>query len=182
MAPHSIVLAWRIPRTGEPGGLLSMGSHRVGHDWGDLAAAVCHCKKFAYIYQNWKHHSAWRGVKKKELNIAVKYDNILGEMGLLRLMFITRISSVAEGIVLERKGPLPVLLESRNLKRSGTSVCASFWFLLSFIPGIFPTSKQDSGIPQRITLTIIRFMVSVAQQLLHPPVRPLKNEGFWETS
>ena len=32
MATYSSVLAWRIPRTGEPGGLLSMGSHRVGHD------------------------------------------------------------------------------------------------------------------------------------------------------
>ena len=32
MATHSSVLAWRIPRTGEPGRLLSMGSHRVGHD------------------------------------------------------------------------------------------------------------------------------------------------------
>ena len=32
MAAHSSVLAWRIPRTGEPGGLLSIGSHRVGHD------------------------------------------------------------------------------------------------------------------------------------------------------
>ena len=32
MATHSSVLAWRIPRTVEPGGLLSMGSHRVGHD------------------------------------------------------------------------------------------------------------------------------------------------------
>ena len=32
MATHSRVLAWRIPETGEPGGLLSMGSHRVGHD------------------------------------------------------------------------------------------------------------------------------------------------------
>ena len=32
MAIHSSVLAWRIPGTGEPGGLLSMGSHRVGHD------------------------------------------------------------------------------------------------------------------------------------------------------
>ena len=32
MASHSSVLAWRIPGTGEPGGLLSMGSHRVGHD------------------------------------------------------------------------------------------------------------------------------------------------------
>ena len=32
MATHSDVLAWRIPRMGEPGGLPSMGSHRVGHD------------------------------------------------------------------------------------------------------------------------------------------------------
>ena len=40
MATHSDVLAWRIPGMGEPGGLLSMGSHRVGHDWSDLAAAA----------------------------------------------------------------------------------------------------------------------------------------------
>ena len=40
MATHSSVLAWRIPGTEEPGGLPSMGSHRVGHDWSDLAAAV----------------------------------------------------------------------------------------------------------------------------------------------
>ena len=39
MATHSSVLAGRIPGTGEPGGLPSMGSHRVGHDWSDLAAA-----------------------------------------------------------------------------------------------------------------------------------------------
>ena len=40
MATHSSVLAWRIPGMGEPGGLPSMWSHRVGHDWSDLAAAV----------------------------------------------------------------------------------------------------------------------------------------------
>ena len=40
MATHSSILAWRIPGTGEPGGLLSMGSHRVGHDWSDLAVAA----------------------------------------------------------------------------------------------------------------------------------------------
>ena len=40
MATHSSVLAWRIPGTREPGGLPSMGSHRVGHDLSDLAAAV----------------------------------------------------------------------------------------------------------------------------------------------
>ena len=39
MATHSSVLAWRIPGTGESGGLPSMGLHRVGHDWSDLAAA-----------------------------------------------------------------------------------------------------------------------------------------------
>ena len=40
MATHSSVLAWRIPWTGEPGGLPSMGSHRVGHTWSNLAAAA----------------------------------------------------------------------------------------------------------------------------------------------
>jgi len=40
MATHSSVLAWRIPGTGEPGGLPSMGLHRVGHDWSDLEAVV----------------------------------------------------------------------------------------------------------------------------------------------
>ena len=40
MATHSSVLAWRIPGTEEPGGLASMGLHRVGHDWSDLAAAA----------------------------------------------------------------------------------------------------------------------------------------------
>ena len=40
MATHSSVLAWRIPGTGEPDGLPSLGSHRVGHDWRDLVATV----------------------------------------------------------------------------------------------------------------------------------------------
>ena len=40
MATHSSVLAWRIPGTEETGGQPSMGSHRVGHDWSDLAVAV----------------------------------------------------------------------------------------------------------------------------------------------
>ena len=40
MATHSSVLAWRIQGTLKPGGLPSVGSHRVGHDWSDLAAAA----------------------------------------------------------------------------------------------------------------------------------------------
>ena len=40
MATHSSILSWRIPETEEPGGLPSMGSRRIGHDWSDLAAAA----------------------------------------------------------------------------------------------------------------------------------------------
>ena len=40
MATHASVLVWRIPGMGEPGGLPSMGSHRVGHDWSASAAAA----------------------------------------------------------------------------------------------------------------------------------------------
>ena len=43
MATHSSILAWRIPGTGEPGGLPSMGLHRVGHDWSELAVAATVC-------------------------------------------------------------------------------------------------------------------------------------------
>ena len=43
MATHSSVLPWRSPGTGEPGGLLSMGSHRVGHDWSDLVVVSWSC-------------------------------------------------------------------------------------------------------------------------------------------
>ena len=44
MATHSSILAWRIPGTEEPGGLWSMGSHRVGHDCSNLAAASAYLR------------------------------------------------------------------------------------------------------------------------------------------
>ena len=58
MVTHSSVLAWRIPGTGEPGGLPSMGSHRVGHDWGDLAAAaaVWYFSGCCRVYIYFLHH------------------------------------------------------------------------------------------------------------------------------
>ena len=46
MATHSSILAWRIPGTAEPGGLPSLGSHRVGHDWSNLAAAAAEYSYF----------------------------------------------------------------------------------------------------------------------------------------
>ena len=52
METHSSVLAWRIPGTGEPGGLPSIGSHRVGHDWSNLAAtaAMLWVSSFSAVY------------------------------------------------------------------------------------------------------------------------------------
>ena len=46
MATHSSTLSWRIPGMAEPGGLQSMGSHRVEHDWSDLAAAAAYSNKY----------------------------------------------------------------------------------------------------------------------------------------
>ena len=63
MVTHSSALAWRIPGTGELGGLPSMESYRVGHDWSDLAAAVAETKYTyktyveSYIQQQHNTHS-----------------------------------------------------------------------------------------------------------------------------
>ena len=62
MATHSNILAWRIPGMAEPGGLPSMGSHRVGHDWSDLAAAE-------YIMRNARLDEAQAGIKIAGRNI-----------------------------------------------------------------------------------------------------------------
>ena len=65
VAIHSSVLAWRIPGTGELGRLPSMGSHRVGHDWSNLAAAAAwlllHCK--SRVKQLWVRPNASQSLK-----------------------------------------------------------------------------------------------------------------------
>jgi len=65
MATHSSVLAWRIPGTGEPGGLPSMGSHKVGHDWSDLAAGSSNLK----FKQAIKHDETNEECQKRKRNI-----------------------------------------------------------------------------------------------------------------
>ena len=70
MATHSSVLAWRIPETGEPGGLPSMGLHRVGHDWSDLAAAAAYPITNLLVYRVWYFH-------KKQLDPLKSYQQII---------------------------------------------------------------------------------------------------------
>ena len=50
MATHSSVLAWRIPGVGEPGGLQSMGSLRVGHDWANQQQQQCYVSNMTLSY------------------------------------------------------------------------------------------------------------------------------------
>ena len=69
MATHSSVLAWRIPGTGEPGGLSFLGSHRVRHDWSDLAAAtlltmpkpltVWITTNYGKFLNRWEYQTTW---------------------------------------------------------------------------------------------------------------------------
>ena len=69
MATHSSVLAWRIPGMGEPGGLPSVGSHRVRHDWSDFAAAYgcwgfpggSDGKESACKRETWVQSLGWEG-------------------------------------------------------------------------------------------------------------------------
>ena len=95
MATHSSVLAWRIPGMGEPGGLPSMGSHRVRHSWSDLAAVAaagedilyqwCHRSFFVYLHSlfSWNPkeqgytHINWKYSRHKISSIIPDKDLVL---------------------------------------------------------------------------------------------------------
>ena len=83
MATHSSVLAWRIPGTAGPGGLPSMGLHRVGHDWSNLAAAAAGClhglnlspHKILINYKGEKKWTfQWRKLANYHLNQVIKVN------------------------------------------------------------------------------------------------------------
>ena len=59
ITPYSSTLTWKIPWTGEPGGLPSMGSHRVGHDWSDLAAAAVSDQFFSKRFESNHSNREW---------------------------------------------------------------------------------------------------------------------------
>ena len=75
MATHSSIPAWRIPGTGELGGLPSMGLHRVRHDWSGLAAAAATAAAWfigKMIIQNIKWYHLWY-YKNKSLELELKW-------------------------------------------------------------------------------------------------------------
>ena len=82
MAAHSSVLAWRTPGTGEPGGLPSMGSHRVGHDWSDLAAAAAFI--FSYVLLNLNSRDGKSCCNEIQNHIAIALFSIMFLMKLIQ--------------------------------------------------------------------------------------------------
>ena len=81
MESHSSVLAWRIPGTGEPGGLPSVGSHRVGHEWSDLTAAAAVCTKVLFLsfsmneFSQYKDCFLWKEIYLHGLQSLQNFEN-----------------------------------------------------------------------------------------------------------
>jgi len=81
MATHSSILAWRIPGTEEPSGLPSMGSHRVGHDWSDLAVA-------AAWYFDWETFLKLLSIL--HMNLKATFEGCFGNTGGIDIFYENR--------------------------------------------------------------------------------------------
>ena len=165
MATHSSVLAWRIPGTGEPGGLLSMGSHRVGHDWSNLAAgaaAALFIVQLSHPYMTVRKTIAltrWTSVGKV-------MSLLLNMLSRLVIIFLPRsrslliswlqspsavileppkiksviVSTVSPSICHEVMGPDAIVLVFWMLSFKPTSSCSSF----TFTKTLFSSSSLSS--------------------------------------
>ena len=138
MATHSSVFAWRIPGTGEPGGLPSTGSHRVRHDWSDAAAAAAGsisgtlCTNLTWMLNTWNR--ALIGLENRKCPMESYTSSVL-----LSLNFVLYPSPII---------PLSHLLPQFNFCNSScphlmsfTCVLHSAWRTLSLF---FPFSSDSS--------------------------------------
>ena len=118
MAIYSSVLAWKIPGMGEPGGLPSMESHRVGHDWSDLAAAewVQLCSSLSILW-----HCLSLGFSIFSISPLIKYTQLWYRCAVSNELFrpfwfISKLSTYLRGKTSGNDGPN----HSRN---SGKGIC-----------------------------------------------------------
>ena len=135
MATHSSVLAWRIPGMAEPGGLLSMRSHRVGHNWSYLAAAEFNTSRNTLVptpkvkvtqSDSLRPHGLYSPWNSPGQNTGV------GSLSLLQGIFPTQWSN-------------PGLPHCKwilyQLSHKNTGVGSLF-----FLQGIFPTQESNQGL------------------------------------
>ena len=139
MATHSSVLAWRIPGIGDPGGLPSMGSHRVGQDWSDLAAAAVTLEGSALML-SWLYiaHRAPlpMGFSWKEYWSGLPFPS-LRNISDPRIELMSCISCIADGFFVVE--PPEKALEGRAAYKSwkdankGDPVCPQIWLWTSVL-------------------------------------------------
>ena len=143
MATHSSLLAWRIPGTEEPGGLLSMGLHKVRHNWSDLAAAVLNLWPTSEKYVEY-HSDVFSLVSSYTLLPCFKYRFLLiYHMHIEKctqhrctMIFLQREQSFISSTQFKKKAHYPK--ETRSLFQKGTCTC----MMIAALLGIVKTWKQ----------------------------------------
>ena len=183
MATHSSVLAWRIPGMVEPGGLPSMGSHRVGHDWSDLAAAAAAAAVHKNVQNNLKVQfwnrfinllpKSWLCTDAKQ-----KYRDGYGEG---KSGFITLLGKGGTQYASASRTVPPSLVSRERLNSQGWHakslqsclIFATLWTVACQAPLFMRFSRQEywSGLPCPPPRNLPRFLMSPALDSL-PLVPP----------
>ena len=124
MAAHSSVLAWRVPGTGEPSALPSMGSHRVRHEWSDLAAAAAAA---IFIVQLSHLYVTTRKIKTLiRWNFVGKVMSLL--FNILSRLVITLLPSSKHLLISWLQSPSAVILVPPKIKSLTVSVSPSICY------------------------------------------------------
>ena len=117
MATHSSVLAWRIPGTGEPGGLPSLGSHRVRHNWSDLAAAAA---AFFIIRLSHPYMTTGKTIALPRWTFVGKVTSLL--FNILSRLVITFLPRSKRLLISWLQSLSAVILEPKNIKSLTVSI------------------------------------------------------------
>ena len=138
MATHSSTPAWRIPGTGKPGKLPSMGSHRVGQDWSDLAAVAAARLVMIFLPRS------------KCLLISWLQSPSVVILEPPKIKFVT-VCTVSPSICHEVTGPNAIIIVFWMLSFKPTFSLSSFTFIkrlfsLSLLHGIFPIQGSNPGL------------------------------------
>ena len=150
MPTHSSILAWEIPGTGEPGGLPSMGLHRVGHDWRDLAAAA------EYIMGNIRLDESQVGIKIARRNInKVRYadDTTLTAESEEELMsLLMRVKNLAWNNIQKTKIMVSSSITSWWIEGENVEAVTDFLFLGSKVTADGDCSHEISTLKVEMSL------------------------------
>jgi len=182
MATHSSVLAWRIPGMGEPDGLPSMGLHRVGHNWSDLAAAAAATVTVQPLGCVWLFVTPWTAAHQASLSIT-NSESLLNSCPLSRWCHptisspVVHFSSCLQSFPTSRSFQMSQLFASsgQNIKVSASTSVPPMntqdwfpfrmdWLDLLAVQGTLKSLLQHHSSKASILLRPAFFMV----QLSHP--------------